>query len=385
MHQRIVRDDDVRGSGRLAVQWRRHADLTAADHARWADLSIAAGAANIFAQHWFMDAALRHSGAAHDVRLAIVSGEDGAWQGVLPLAQETLFGRWPVANWQSWSATNQFLGAPLVRPGAAPRFWHALLCHLDDRPGREMLLHCQEFARDDPACAALIAYCRTSGRGLRMFGRFDRPAHMPDGDAAPDGKKQARLRALRRKLERDHGPASVEMLEMDGDPADWIDGFLALEKSGWKGREGSALACAPETEGLFRDVIIRGLQHGQARLATLMVGGRAVAMSSWFVHGDHGAGFKMAYDEGLRSYAPGLLLMRDVAERAGRNPAMLFDTCAPTAGGCGQPLWNGRRTIFDCAVAIGPPRRRWLFGGLMQARAAYAAIRSAMRRTASPA
>lgn len=385
MHQAIVRTKDARKPGRLGVQMRRHADLTATDHKRWADLSTAAGAANIFAQHWFMDAALRHAASARDIRLAIVSGDDGAWHGVLPLARESRFGRWPAANWQTWSATNQFLGFPLVRPDAASHFWSALFCHLDSRPGGEMLIHCRKFARDDPVCAALIAHCKTSGRGFRMFGRFDRPAHISGSDAAPDGKKLARLRGLRRRLERDHGPVSVKMLDMGADPAGWIDGFLALEKLGWKGREGSALACAPETEGLFREVITKGQHQGQARLAALMVGGRAVAMSSWFVSGNHGVGFKMAFDEEFRSYAPGLLLMREVAESVGQNPAMHFDTCAPTAGGCGQPLWNGSRTIFDCAVAIGPPRRRLFFDGLMRARAAYAAIRSGMRRVATSA
>lgn len=382
MHQVIVRDEDVRGPGGFAVQLRRHADLTAADHARWAELSTAAGAANIFAHHWFMDAALRHSASAQDVWLAIVSGTDGVWLGVLPLAREPRFGRWPVANWQTWSATNQFLGSPLVRPDAARAFWHALLDDFDVRAGGETLIHCRQFARDDPVSAALIDVCKGAGRGFRMFGRFDRAARLPGGTIAPDGKALARLRSLQKRLERDHGPVAVEILPAGSDCEGWIDGFLALEKLGWKGREGSALASAPETENLFREVIAKGWDRELVRLATLTAGGRALAMSSWFVDGDRGFGFKMAFDEASRAYAPGQLLMHHVADRIGEHPAMYFDTCAPAAGGCSRRLWGGSRTVFDCAVAVGPPVRRLLFDVLMRTRAAYAAIMPGTKRRA---
>src|SRR3546814_10780964 len=71
--------------------------------------------------------------------------------------------------------------------------------------------------------------------------------------------------------------------------------------------------------------------------------------------------------------------MRHVADHVGgQQPAIHFDTCtAAGTGGC-RSLWGGRRTIVDCAVAVGSPVRRLAFAGLMGARAAYryAAARS---------
>src|SRR3546814_5767885 len=96
---------------------------------------------------WFMDAALRHSASDQPIRLAIVQRGGGEWIGVLPLAQSPRFGRWPVPHWQSWLATNQFLGVPLVRPDAAHRFWAVLLDCLDARAGREILLQCRQLAQ----------------------------------------------------------------------------------------------------------------------------------------------------------------------------------------------------------------------------------------------
>lgn len=384
MKHYVFTSDDASAADGHAVQLRTHASIGAGDRARWAELSARAGSANVFAQDWFMNAALRHSRAGGDVLLAIVLRGDGTWLGILPLVSEPSFGRWPLLNWQTWLAANQFLGTPLVSPRDAHRFWRSLLRHLDMRVGAGLLLHCRRFALDDPVCAALIDCCEASGRGFRILDRVERPARFPGSGAAPIGKSErkalARLRSLRRRLERDHGPVMVETQPPGTCCERWIETFLTMEKSGWKGAAGSALACSSETEGLFREVIRQGQERGVARLATLSAAGKPLAMSSWFEAENRGAGFKMAFDESFRSYAPGQLLMRHVAERVGENPAMHFDTCTPAPRGQRTSPWSDERTIYDCAVAVGPPRNRLLFDAVMRIRAVRATALTAIGR-----
>jgi CelD/BcsL family acetyltransferase involved in cellulose biosynthesis len=358
----------VSANGGDAVRLLRWADLGPCDHARWTQLSDRAGTANVFAQHWFMDAALRHCAAPDDVRIAIAADAAGRWIGLLPLVRAPRFGRWPVANWRTWTATNQFLGAPLVLPHAAFRFWRLLLGHFDAHADGALLIHCHQFAADNPVAAALVGLCADDRRPLHLVNRFDRPARRPGSEAAPDAKTASRARSLARRLERDHGPVRYEMLGKGDDAQPWIDAFLALEGAGWKGRAGSAIGCAPDTEALFREVVREGQRRGQLRIARVTTAGGVAAMSSWFVSGKRGFGFKMTYDEALRSYAPGLLLMRYVAEQVGAEPDMFFDTCASPGAHSGGAFWRDRRTMFDCAIAIGTPRRRRLFSGLMRAR-----------------
>src|SRR5690606_13037459 len=62
IHQSITSDEvahNPRAADGHAVRMLRPDALTATDHARWADLSAATPGANIFAEPWFMDAALR--------------------------------------------------------------------------------------------------------------------------------------------------------------------------------------------------------------------------------------------------------------------------------------------------------------------------------------
>ncbi|QGP78595.1 GNAT family N-acetyltransferase [Sphingobium sp. CAP-1] len=363
---------------RPIVRMVRHADLTADDRACWAALSAQAGAANIFAQDWFMDAALSHAHDGRDVLLAVVSLGRGPWLGVMPLMAEWRFGRWPAHIWHNWSATNQFLGTPLVAAQSAHIFWDYLLTFLDTRAGGEILLHFDGFDADDPVSMALFDHCRQEGRALHTIQCVDRPAHRAgdDGAGRGDPKTQGRLRSLLRRLERDHGPVAVTLLDPAQPCAPWIDAFLELEASGWKGRAGSALGSDPATEALFRTVIERGHANGSARLASLSTGGHVIAMSSWFESATWGHGFKMAYDEGYRAYAPGQLLMHDVSDRIGRRPDMSFDTCVPRGANHYHRLWHGNRRIIDGAVAIGSRWHRLHFDALIRARAAYAAVKN---------
>ncbi len=373
---REIEQDEVWGAG-PTLRLLRHADLTSADRARWAALSAHAGAANVFAQDWFMDAALRHTAGKSEVLLAVVSEPHGPWLGVMPLIAEPRFGRWPLSIWRNWLATNQFLGTPLVARHAIDRFWECLLQSLDKRAGSEVLFHFAQFAPDDPINAALIHHCEQTGRAFRTIDQFARPARLPSGDKdwEPSGKTRRRLNSLRRRLEGDVGPISIELLNARQPCDGWIGEFLALEESGWKGCGRSALACDKGNAAFFRSVIDRGHANGSARLARLQAGGRTLAMSSWFESGKRGFGFKMAFDEQYRGYAPGQLLMREVVSRIGAVEGMIFDTCTSQNASCYRQFWPDERIIADAAIAIGLPRQRFRFSALMKVRAAYEAIK----------
>ncbi|WDA42713.1 GNAT family N-acetyltransferase [Erythrobacter sp. BLCC-B19] len=355
--------------GSLSVALLRPAGLTPADRAHWAALSACAAPGNIFAADWFMAPAIRHCARDWSLRLAVVREASGVWLGVLPLTQEAQIGRWPVPTFHSWKAANQFIGTPLVRAGAERAFWQALLDHLDRHPGLVLGLCCDTLPLDDPAHLALVSLCAEQRRALHTCHSFTRPAQLasPAPDPAARRKLDKRLDTLARKLAQAHGPVRLVRHDHPEDCEPWLAAFLALERAGWKGRAASALACQAATASLFRDVIRRSQRAGAARLVSLSAGEKIVAMSSWFVADGHGYGFKMAFDESLRAFAPGRLLMREVAGIAQGEGLRLFDTCAaPDAPG--DPLWPDRRAFATQAVAIGGRARQAVFDRLMRAR-----------------
>ena len=376
---------------KLDVFRRAYSDLAATDRECWAELTRRAASSNIFVHDWFMDAALASAGKSERPELLIVATNDGRWLGVLPLISEKRYGRWPLRTWKLWSATNQFLLTPLVLPQYADAFWKAALRHLDTSGTGHAAFYCRLLATKDEIDQALIARCEAESRPLYILDTYDRAARLTDlaeDERKPVSRKsrrklESRLRNLAKRLTEEHGELEFQFHSDSQSPDSWIDAFLDLERTGWKGRAGSALACDDHTQQLFRATISRGYEMGSANLATLSVGGRPVAMTSWFTVGRQGFGFKMAYDEALSAFAPGQLLMQRVAELVMSQPDLDFDTCsAPDSQNC-KYLWPDRRELFDCAVAIGSPARRMQLRTVMGLRSFLHRARAFADRLAS--
>ncbi|MEQ5787649.1 GNAT family N-acetyltransferase [Erythrobacter sp. NFXS35] len=358
----------------LSVDVLAPAGLPAGERARWARLSARAAPGNIFAQDWFMEPALRHCGTDASVKLAVVRQASNEWLGVLPITFEAALGRCPLPSFHGWHATNQFLGSPMILPGAQRAFWQALLAHLDHRPGIALGLCCHALPLDDPGTAALTSLCAEQGRLIHCTERFERPARIPQGKAAShpraNRKLEKRLDTLEQRLEQAMGPVSLLLHTNAEETEVWIGAFLALERAGWKGRAGSALASSAATAGLFREAIRHGQRVGAVRLASLRAGDDIIAMTCWFVAQGHGYGFKMAYDEALRPLAPGRLLMRRVLRLLDGDAPLLFDTCNPPDTPS-DAFWPDRRELGSFAVAIGGTRRRALFAAMLKAQARW--------------
>jgi CelD/BcsL family acetyltransferase involved in cellulose biosynthesis len=139
------------------------------------------------------------------------------------------------------------------------------------------------------------------------------------------------LERLRRKLEREH-PVTFETLAEPEDPRAALQRGLEVEKSGWKGRRGTAILSAPDTAAFYREVASRLASEGALRLSTLEAGRRVLAFDFAIV--SDGALWlpKGAYDEAFSRYAPGLLLLLAEIERAhelGLDRVELLGTSEP--------------------------------------------------------
>ena len=363
----------------LTVDLLRPAGLPAIERARWARLGAQAAPGNIFAQDWFMEPALRHCGRSSSLRLAVVRRASGEWLGALPVALKGQVGKRPLPSLHSWHATDQFLGTPLVMPGAQKAFWRALLAHLDRRPGLALALACDTLPFDDPATLALASLCAEQNRPITCTQEVSRPALIAPGEQPRDlpalRKFDRRLDGLERRLEREVGPVSMVTHDGPEESEAWCAAFLALERAGWKGRAKSALACDAASAALFRETIRHGHRIGATRLVSLRAGDRIVAMSSLLIAQGYGYGFKLAHDEAFRHCAPGRVLMRRVRRDFAGEAGVLFDTCAPAGTPC-DPLWPHRRGLGNFVVAIGGNTRRALLYTILGAQSRWRSRRN---------
>src|SRR5262249_9708926 len=135
-------------------------------------------------------------------------------------------------------------------------------------------------------------------------------------------RRQGRLLGERGKLER-------RVLTDARDLESWIESFLALEASGWKGREGTALASAAADAAFFREAARGAFAAGRLLMLGLFLDGRPVAMKCNFLAPPGSFSFKIAFDESFASHSPGVLLeLANVEHFASARPARWMDSCA---------------------------------------------------------
>jgi CelD/BcsL family acetyltransferase involved in cellulose biosynthesis len=350
--------------------------------AEWDALAAAeASEPNPFAERWYLEAALDALGS-DDIRIAIV--RDQALIGIIPLIAQGRYASLPIAHVQNWLNHNAFLGTPLVRRGAERQFWAALLGHLDHAPQSGLFLHLAGMAVEGPVAAALEAQCLSENRRFALVYREERAllerGLSPDAywDENVRGKKRKELRRQHKRLaeegvlrfERSDGCAGLDR---------WIADFLALEKAGWKGENGSALDCADETRSLFSSALQGAAVAGRLELLAHYLDDRPIAMLVNFLTPPAAFSFKTAFDEEYSRFSPGVLLQIENLALLERDGIDYCDSCAAQDHPMIDSLWSGRRTIGRYSVAIGGKAKRAAFAALLTAEKAKAKFKGRTR------
>lgn len=349
--------------------------------AEWDALSHQAAEPNPFAERWYLEAALKALGPAN-LRIAIVS--DHGLLGLMPLVWQKHYAKLPVPHIQNWLNHNAFLGTPLIRSGGEQLYWSALLHHLDRHHDGGLFLHLSAMASEGAAMAALQSVCQSEKRRFAMVHQEERA--LLEHGLSPEAYWEANVRGKKRKeLRRQHKRLAEEgsLTFARGDGGEgldhWIDDFLALEKAGWKGANGSALDCADETRMLFRHVLHSAAQAGKLELLAHYLDGRPMAMLANFLTPPGAYSFKTAFDEDYARFSPGVLLQIENLALLDRDGIKWCDSCAAPNHPMIDSLWSGRRSIGRYSIAIGGRARRATFAALLTAEKAKAKFKGSAK------
>ncbi len=342
------------------------AALDAAFLRSWRLLADAASEPNVFHAPEFLVPAIVHCDALRRAQIAALH-VDGQLCGLMPIAREKHYGRWPVPHSQNWRHPNCFLGTPLVRPGHETAFWQAILADLDRDPGAGLFLHLYGIATDGPVFAALEQVCARQKRACAIALAEERAmlATTLDGQTYYEQvvrkKKRKELARLRNRLAELGTVETIQGCDPAGLDA-WLDEFLALEQSGWKGRNGSALADMAGTLALFREAARAAHQAGRLHLIAMRLDGQAIAMLVNFLSPPGGFSFKTAFAEEYARFSPGVLLQIDNLDILKDHGLAWMDSCAAEGHPMIDSLWAERRHVARVSVALKSYGRPALFG-----------------------
>lgn len=370
----------VKGAGDIHHQfsgWRTVTD--AAFISAWDDLAAHAAEPNIFSESWFLRPALEQFDAMDKVRLFTLWDGDQLC-GLMPLATLPRYGRWPIPHVQNWLHHNAFLGSPLVRKGYADCFWRELLVGLDTDSGQALFFHINGLNIGGEVARALEIICDAQRRRCALVQQTER-ALLEHGltpaayyEQAVRSKKRKELRRQKNRL-AEEGALTFTRDDSSTGLAEWTEEFLALEKRGWKGRNGSALASFPETRALFSEVLAGAAALGKVERLDLRLEGRPLAMLVNFHSPPGSFSFKTAFDEYFARYSPGVLLQIENLALLDRADIEWCDSCAAQGHPMIDSIWTGRRSIGRYSIAIGGAGRRTIFGAFLKAELARSAAR----------
>lgn len=357
--------------GTPIIEWHRRATLDTADLAEWAALAERSAPPNVFAQPWLVLAGLAHCDPDGLASIAFVRSAAGRLIAVIPLVAAPRIGRMPLPVVSNWTHSNSFLNPCLIEAGADQACWAALIPALSAQFPAARALLLTDLAAADAPYAGLCTAARTIGLPVEIEACFDRAmlqtASSPEDywDAAVRPKKRKELRRQWARL-AELGDLETAKLAHDADVGPWIEEFLTLESTGWKGANGSALASHASTAAFFRSALRAAHSRGQLAITAMRLDGQAIAMLVQFISGDAGFSFKTAFDERYARFSPGVLLQRESLSLLHERTLAWIDSCAAADHPMIDSLWRERRRIVSVSMPL-PGRSNHLLFSLAQA------------------
>ena len=317
----------------------------------WDDLAANALEPNPFYESWMLRPALEFLAAGDDVRLVTV-WEQGRLSALLPVKRGT-----PFVRLRNWRHRHCLLGTPLVRADGAARHVAALVEWLRKQAA---LVTLDYLPADGPVYRLLAKAGLPTQSHERALFRRSRDADTYLATAASRHDRQEVRRRVRRLAER--GAVAHVALRADEPVERWIDELLALEAGGWKGEQGSALACSEANRRFAREIFAAAHRRGRLQIVGLDLDGRPLARCSSILAQSGGYAFKTAYDEAFARYAPGIIVELDRIRALHEAPVEWMDSYTDAGNTVLNRLWNERVSIGGVVFAnpILLKARRWL-------------------------
>ncbi|MGC2695077.1 MAG: GNAT family N-acetyltransferase [Candidatus Angelobacter sp.] len=171
-------------------------------------------------------------------------------------------------------------------------------------------------------------------------------------------KFRSHLRRARRQLEEQ---GTLTLKHYGTADAGALERFFALEGSGWKGTEGTAIRCDPRTLQFYTAVAEAAAAQGYLSLDFLELSGKPIAAHFGFNFQGRYLLAKAGYDEAYRRYGPGQLLVNEILNETPQRGLREFDFVGPATWD--ESRWaSARRTNYRVFIF----RRGW-YGALLHA------------------
>ncbi len=328
--------------------------------AAWEDLAAAALDPNPFYEPWMVLSALRFYPPEKELIfvLIFVEEEESAGRSILcgffPLVRQERYRGLPCIHLESWVYNLCYLCTPLVRSGYGTECMAAFFDWLKENAA---LLQIRRIPAEEGVYHLFVDQFRERSTLLGGWLGFTRVFIRREGDAPakilPVQKRT--VRKFRRLAETGNLEYKILDPHTDADFRQALEGFVRLEASGWKGKEGTALAAMEADRNFFLEAGVEAYRRKRFLMSALVFDGKVIAQTCYFLAGEGAYAFLTAFDEEHAKFSPGVYVMREDLNYilSPKTGIRWVDSCAWP----GNTLWNGictsRRAIQGVWFATG--------------------------------
>lgn len=325
----------------------------------WESLAQNSLRTNVAFEPNFLLPALEHL-ATESVRVLIVEDVGVESQsgliGLAPIESKSIY-RLPFKAAEVWKHDQCYDTTPLLHAQYADEAWR-LMCSML-KADRFSLLSLDTVSGEADVDCVFKSVEQKQGIVRFQRDRYERTAFVP-AETAADYMQEHVPKSIRKKNNRmfrrleDRGMVSWESSDESSDFDQLTSDFLRIEKSGWKGREGTALGSTAPTKAFFEEMIRASAKVGKAKFLSLKLDGRPIAMLSDIQSGQFVYCFKTAYDEEFSRFSPGRQAEVKNIENLHQNGVFLGDSCATAGNSTINRIWGQKLIIQNLILSLTP-------------------------------
>ena len=253
------------------------------------------------------------------------------------------------------------LGTPLVCNECAEDAVETLLRLLADPAlGLPMIFEFPHLRKAEKTIELIKAAASRLGLKSIESGTHERAALFAPTIEASDrsngtalNKKRLRELARQQRKLAENGKVTFERASSQEAILDAFENFLTLELKGWKGRYGTALYNLKKITAFSRQMAANLATIGGCEIYSMKQNGKTIAALILLGRDGDLVPWKMAFEENLSAYSPGMQLMQHVTNTViSRKSFKQADSLAVPDHWMMNRIWSDRITITDLSIAL---------------------------------
>lgn len=329
----------------------------------WNDLADATIHRNAAFESNYLLPAIRH--LANDrVRVIVVEYDSPAGPqlaGLAPFVRTRVLGL-PFSAVQIWKQEQIFDATPLLRQGMAESAWQAIIQFLKSEKFRFLEL---DTVSAESQFGELVELTASQLAGMFRKKTFERAAIVPM-ESADAYRKQSMSSSLRKKLRRlfrrleDKGTITFESSSSSSNYKQLAEQFLSLEQSGWKGKNGTALASNKSTADFFEEFVALSDARRKLRFLTMRLDDQPIAMLVDIQSGRQVFAYKTTFDETYKPFSPGMQIEIENIETLHRDQIELADSCTSSDESIMTRVWSERAHFQHVVLPLNSGIPKWI-------------------------